>query len=86
MLPSLVSVALQHDRFHVVVEYFARYVAKEAERIAVALFQRVVAHIIGELDVQHSAEPQNSNEHMKGGFTVTHGAPVNLHLPSGLCF
>ncbi|STT82931.1 Uncharacterised protein [Klebsiella pneumoniae] len=86
MLPGLVSITLQHHRFHIVVQDFLRYTAEEAERIAVTGFQRVVAHVVGELDVKHSAVPQNSNEHMQGGFAVSHGPPVNLHLPSGLGF
>ena len=66
VLPGLVSITLQHHRFHIVVQDFLRYTAEEAERIAVTGFQRVVAHVVGELDVKHSAVSQNSDEHMQG--------------------
>lgn len=86
VLSGLVSISLEHYRFHIVVQNFPRNAAEEAERIAVTGFQRVVAHVVGELDVKHSAVPQNSNEHMQGRLTVSHGPTVNLHLPSGLGF
>lgn len=65
MLPGLVSITLQYYRFHIVLQDFLRYTAEEAECIAVTGFQRVVAHVVGELDVQHPAVSQNGNEHMK---------------------
>ncbi len=86
MLSGLISITLEYHCFHIVVQYFPRHAAKEAERITVTGFQRVEAHIVGELDVQHSAVPQNGNEHMKRGFAVPHGSPIDLHLPSGLGF
>lgn len=58
VLSGLVSITLQHYCFHIVVQDFPRHTAEEAERIAVTGFQRVVAHIVGELDVKHSAVPQ----------------------------
>lgn len=86
VLSGLVSISLEYHRFHIVVQNFPRYTAEEAERIAVTGFQRVVAHVVGELDVKHSAVPQNSNEHIQGGLAVSHAPPVNLHLPPGLGF
>lgn len=65
VLPGLVSITLQHHRFHIVVQDFLRYTAEEAERIAVTGFQRVVAHVVGELDVKHSAVPEMTARRIK---------------------
>lgn len=65
VLPGLVSITLQYYRFHIVIQDFIRYTSEEAERIEVTGFQRVVAHVVGELDVQHPAVFQNGYEHMK---------------------
>ncbi|SQY59687.1 Uncharacterised protein [Escherichia coli] len=86
VLTGLVGITLQHHRFHIVVQDFPRYTTEEAERIAVTGFQGVVAHVVSELDVQHPAVSQNGDEHMQGGLAVSHGSPVNLHLPPGLGF
>ncbi len=51
--------------FNIVVRHFLRHTTEEAERITVTDFQRVIAHVISELDVQHFAVPQNGNEHVK---------------------
>lgn len=64
VLPGLVSITLQYHRFHIVVQDFPRNTPEEAERIAVTGFQRVVANVVGELEVKHSAVPQKSNEHV----------------------
>lgn len=66
VLSGLVSITLEYHRFHIVVQNFLRYTAEEVERIAVTGFQRVIAHVVGELDVKHSAVAQNRNEHMQG--------------------
>lgn len=72
VLSDLVSITLQHHCLYIVIQDFTRYVTEEAERIAVTRFQRVTAHILGELNVQHPAEPKNSNGHMKGRLAITH--------------
>ncbi len=54
-----------HYCFHIVVQGFTRYATEEAGRITVTGFQRVIAHVVSELDVQHSTVSQNDNEHMK---------------------
>lgn len=50
--------------FYIVVQDFQRYTAEKADRIAVTGFQRVVAHLVSELDIKHSTEPQRSNGQM----------------------
>ena len=64
-IPLLSDTHPQYGRPQIIVGTTLRYATEEAERITVAFFQSVVAHIVSELDIQHSAEPQNGNEHMK---------------------
>lgn len=80
MITGLICIPLDHHGFHVVAQDFLRHALEEPEGITMTAFHRLIAHVIGELDII----TQDGNEDVKREVPGTHSAPVDLHLMAGV--
>ena len=86
MLTRLISITLQHNRLHVVIQHFLWHAAEEPKGVAVTAFHRFVSQIVCELDVKHPAVSQYGNKDVKRSVSTAHRPLIDLHLSSPLGF
>ena len=81
-----ILISISHHRAHVVVQHFTRHATKEAERMLVAIQQRLQLLVVDEFDVSRAAPAKRSDKHREPVAAAPDGREVCLHLSPGIGF